>query len=194
MNYCDLLIKYNLKDARGANLSHEILKGINLCNVNLNGANLSYADLRNAFLIRTDCGNANFTGCDLRSANLKSSCLHYANFTDAFLQNSDFSGASLFKACFKDADLTGANFQGASIDLLQAGNGKELRVANIHPYQIAYCSTTRQVAIGYRQFSSDEWLGFGRLEINQLLGIDFDWWQENQSKLVELGFLETEDS
>lgn len=81
--------------ARGANLSHAKLAGLNL-----SGESLPQADLNEAKLTGTNLSN-----CDLTQA----------YFTHADCRNANFSGAKLERAVFRATDLTGAIFSNANL-------------------------------------------------------------------------------
>ncbi len=96
-----------------ADLSHAMLRLVNLANAvlaaadfdgaNLNETNLFEADLRDASLKDTQLEKANLTSADLRDAiftdaDLRDAILHNADVTTANLIGADLSGTELWKA------------------------------------------------------------------------------------------------
>ena len=119
-------------DLRGANLTHSIMKEINLrranlSNANLDGSNLHGADLYNAtideaWLFHTNMSEADLRGADLRGARLLGTKLNSAKLGDAKLR-----GAKLDKAILNGADIRNADFSNARVTGIKYNNLKSCR-------------------------------------------------------------------
>jgi Pentapeptide repeats (8 copies) len=81
-----------------ADLSGADLSSANLRGANLSGANLDHADLSGANLRNANLVGADLSNADLRSANLVGADLNKANLFFTFLEGSDLSGANLVGA------------------------------------------------------------------------------------------------
>lgn len=102
------------------NLSHVILKGANLNNVNASNSNLIEVDLEGARLNRTNFENSNLnqinlTGAYASGTNFKDAYMIKANLYKAFLIKADFKNAFLMEANLSGANLTGTNLDNANL-------------------------------------------------------------------------------
>lgn len=91
-------------------VSHPILRGAELFQMDLAGVDLSGADLSWAELFQT-----NFTGADLSGADLEGANLSRANLGAANLRGANLSGAQLIAVDLRDAMLTGSFVHGVSV-------------------------------------------------------------------------------
>lgn len=127
-----------------------ILNGADLRRVDLNGADLRKADLSGADLYRADLRWTDLSRADLSQANL--------------------GGANLRGADLLGADLLGADFSWAT------GNGRELKSIIIDTLVITY--TKQDMAIGYEQYSIEDWFSFDDDRISEMDGHDLAWWRK----------------
>jgi hypothetical protein len=211
MNYQDICDKYKLTNLTGADLRDANLRGAELENADLRDANLKYADLENADLKYANLRYADLECADLSGADLEGADLRYANLTCANLKSADLKGvnlrgADLENADLRDADLGGADLKGtdlkntnlANTDIryISCGNNKEIFTYQISPYQVVYCKPTQQLAIGCKQYSTEEWLNFDDETIASMAKNALMWWNKYKPILIALGILNSflEDS
>jgi uncharacterized protein YjbI with pentapeptide repeats len=111
-------------DLRGAHLSGENLRGVDLRKADATGVVLDGADIRDAHLRGMHLAQSNLRAADLRNAKLDGVLLVGADLRDAQLQEATFAGAQLKGVRFSEkTDVRGARFEGADLrgmDLKQA--------------------------------------------------------------------------
>jgi uncharacterized protein YjbI with pentapeptide repeats len=111
-------------DLRGAHLSGENLRGVDLRKADATGVVLDGADIRDAHLRGMQLAQSNLRAADLRNAKLDGVLLVGADLRDAQLQEATFAGAQLKGVRFSEkTDMRGARFEGADlrgVDLKQA--------------------------------------------------------------------------
>ena len=127
------------------------------------------ADLRGASL----CG-ANLCGADLRGANLRD-----ANLCGANLRGANLRGANLCGANLCGADLRGANLINAT------GNCREIKTVQTDIWVVTY--TDELMAIGCKQYSLVDWLGFSDQDISEMDGQALNFWNKWKPILAVIG-------
>lgn len=103
----------------GLDLSHADLRWSDLSKANLKGTNLSNADLSEANLSEAIMVDSNLCQAKLFLANLKWTKLSRANLVEA-----DLSGASLIETELDGADLSDADFSNAVVERVELNNTK----------------------------------------------------------------------
>lgn len=101
------------KDGKRADLSGQVLSGMNLVAANLEKAVLEGTVLEGADLSRSNLRGANMQGAGLQHANLQGADLRDANLRGAYLRDTNLQGAYLRDTNLQGAYLREANLQGA---------------------------------------------------------------------------------
>jgi len=122
-------------DLRGAHLSGENLRGVDMRQAAATGARLDGADLRDARLDGVSLGKANLRLADLRSASLSRATLTRADLRGAQMQEATMSDSQLENTSLREAKLQDAAMDRASLagaDLRDTTlEGASLRGANL---------------------------------------------------------------
>jgi hypothetical protein len=142
---------------------------------------LRHANLESAYLI-----GANLSGADLRHANLENANLDCASLIGAYLTGANLRRANLRRANLIKANLSGADLCDVDLKWVSAGNNKEIFTYQFQPYQVVYCKPTKQLAIGCRQYSTEQWFNFDDETISKMDKGALAWWIKHKPILEAL--------
>lgn len=176
------------ENLRGKNFHKARLIKADLSETDLQEANLQGADIRWSRLYKTKftratLSEANFRGVDAIGADFRGTQLIGANFYRADLGKANFCDADLEQADFREANLQNANLDRANICYV-AGDGNTIKSFLIHPYYIVIAKDI--MAIGCKQYSIEEWMGFSEYRISKMDKGALKFWKKWKPILVDI--------
>jgi len=112
----------------------------------------------------------NLSGATLSDANLRNADLTAANLMGANLRHANLRRTNLRHACLELSDLRNADIR------YSIGNGDEVKTIQTEYYHISY--TNKEMAIGCKQYTIEEWFNFSDEELNNMGLIALEFWKK----------------